>query len=102
MPVDEIVAPAPTGPARTLRLVEDTDAPLVSTAPRLSDVDGWGRSERARALARRVLDPVDRHWFRTEWDGIEQIPDTGGALLVANHAGAIPPDAAFIMHGVES
>ena len=28
-------------------------------------------------------------------------PKTGGALLVANHAGAIPPDAPSIMHGIE-
>ena len=29
-------------------------------------------------------------------------PQTGGALLVANHAGAIPPDAPAIMHGIET
>ena len=28
-------------------------------------------------------------------------PPTGGALLVANHAGAIPSDAPAIMHGIE-
>ena len=27
--------------------------------------------------------------------------ESGGALLVANHAGAIPPDAPSIMHGIE-
>jgi 1-acyl-sn-glycerol-3-phosphate acyltransferase len=40
-------------------------------------------------------------WFRTEWEGLEKIPDAGGALLVANHAGAIPSDAPVIMHGIE-
>ncbi|HVW33697.1 MAG TPA: lysophospholipid acyltransferase family protein, partial [Acidimicrobiia bacterium] len=34
-------------------------------------------------------------------DGLDRIPRTGGALLVANHAGAIPSDAPVIMHGVE-
>ena len=34
--------------------------------------------------------------------GLANIPTTGGALLVANHAGALPPDAAVIMHGVET
>jgi 1-acyl-sn-glycerol-3-phosphate acyltransferase len=40
-------------------------------------------------------------WFRVEWEGLEHVPCAGGALLVANHAGAVPPDAAVIMHGIE-
>jgi 1-acyl-sn-glycerol-3-phosphate acyltransferase len=69
--------------------------------PRLSDVDEWGRSERTRALARALYEPMYSRWFRTEWEGLEKIPDAGGALLVANHAGAIPSDAPVIMHGIE-
>jgi len=49
-----------------------------------------------------MFDPIYRHWFRAEWDGLEKIPMSGGALLVANHAGAIPSDAPVIMHGVET
>jgi 1-acyl-sn-glycerol-3-phosphate acyltransferase len=69
--------------------------------PRLSDVDEWGRSERTRALARAIYEPVYSKWFRTKWEGLEKIPSDGGALLVANHAGAIPSDAPVIMHGIE-
>lgn len=69
--------------------------------PRLSDVDEWGRSERTRAVARALYEPMYSRWFRTEWEGLEKIPDSGGALLVANHAGAIPSDAPVIMHGIE-
>lgn len=68
---------------------------------RASDVDAWGRSERAREQLRRLYDPVYRYWFRAEWEGLEKIPTSGGALLVANHAGAIPSDAPTIMHGIE-
>jgi 1-acyl-sn-glycerol-3-phosphate acyltransferase len=68
--------------------------------PRLGDVDEWGRSERVRALARQLYDPVYRRLFRAEWEGLEHIP-TGPALLIANHAGAIPSDAPVIMHGIE-
>jgi 1-acyl-sn-glycerol-3-phosphate acyltransferase len=68
---------------------------------RLSDVDEWGRSERTRALARAIYEPIYSKWFRAEWDGLEKIPTEGGALLVANHAGAIPSDAPVIMHGIE-
>jgi 1-acyl-sn-glycerol-3-phosphate acyltransferase len=80
-------------PVRATRPVED---------PRLSDVDGWGRSEHMRSVARQLFDPVYRHWFRVEWEGLDKIPATGGALLVANHAGAIPSDAPVIMHGIET
>ncbi len=68
---------------------------------RRSDVDRWGRSERMRAMTRAVFDPIYTHWFRVEWEGFEHLPEDGGALLVANHAGAIPPDAPSIMHGIE-
>jgi 1-acyl-sn-glycerol-3-phosphate acyltransferase len=69
--------------------------------PRLSDVDEWGRSERTRAVVRTLYEPIYSRWFRTEWEGLEKIPTEGGALLVANHAGAIPSDAPVIMHGIE-
>jgi 1-acyl-sn-glycerol-3-phosphate acyltransferase len=75
------------------------DAP--SDGVRRSDVDQWGRSEHVRDLTRRAFDPIYTHWFRVEWEGFEHVPATGGALLVANHAGAIPPDAPSIMHGIE-
>jgi 1-acyl-sn-glycerol-3-phosphate acyltransferase len=68
---------------------------------RRSDVDAWGRSEHFRSMTRRAFDPIYKHWFRVEWEGFEHVPATGGALLVANHAGAIPPDAPSIMHGIE-
>ncbi len=68
---------------------------------RLSDVDEWGRSERTRALTRAIYEPIYSKWFRAEWEGLKRIPTEGGALLVANHAGAIPSDAPVIMHGIE-
>ncbi len=75
--------------------------PAEAEDARLSDVDEWGRSERTRALARAVYEPLYSQWFRTEWEGLEKVPTEGGALLVANHAGAIPSDAPVIMHGIE-
>jgi 1-acyl-sn-glycerol-3-phosphate acyltransferase len=68
---------------------------------RLSDVDEWGRSQHLRDILRRLYDPIYEHWFRVEWEGFEKIPREGGGLIVANHAGAIPPDAPSIMHGIE-
>lgn len=69
--------------------------------PRLGDVDEWGRSERMRELARKAYAPLYERWFRVTWEGMENIPADGGALLVANHAAAVPSDAPAIMHGIE-
>lgn len=69
--------------------------------PRLDDVDEWGRSEHFREVVRWLGSFYYDKWFRVEWQGLEHIPTTGGALLVANHAGAIPPDAPMLMHGIE-
>ncbi len=82
-----------------IRIPPETPEPMED--PRRSDVDEWGRSERTRTLARAMYEPIYSKWFRAEWEGLEKIPSEGGALLVANHAGAIPSDAPVIMHGIE-
>lgn len=97
-PIIEAVA----RPGTLVHLPRPTPPPEPLEDPRISDVDEWGRSEHLRELARRLYDPLYRHWFRAEWEGLEKIPTEGGALLVANHAGAIPSDAPVIMHGIES
>jgi 1-acyl-sn-glycerol-3-phosphate acyltransferase len=84
-----------------VHLPRPTVEPEPLSDPRLSDVDEWGRSERIRQLARQLYAPLYNNWFRVEWEGLEKIPTEGGALLVANHAAAIPSDAPVIMHGIE-
>jgi 1-acyl-sn-glycerol-3-phosphate acyltransferase len=37
-----------------------------------------------------------RHYFRTKVYGIEHIPNTGRVMLIANHSGQLPVDAAVI------
>jgi len=60
-------------------------------------VNDWGRSERVEGFMDRVLYDFYYHlWFRCEVEGIENVPTDGGALLVSNHSGALPPDAAMI------
>ena len=68
--------------------------PPIEPERRLND---WGRSERVEGLLDRTLvEFFYRLWFRTEVEGIENVPTEGGALLVSNHSGALPPDAAMI------
>jgi 1-acyl-sn-glycerol-3-phosphate acyltransferase len=65
-------------------------------------LDDWGRDERALELADPVLNFYYRYWFRVEAEGIENIPMDGGALLVSNHSGALPPDAPMIMQAIRN
>ena len=65
-------------------------------------VTDWGRSERLERLVDATLASFLYHyWFRCEVEGIEHVPTTGGALLVANHAGALPPDASMIAKAIQ-
>ena len=75
--------------------------PTQADKSRRSDVDEWGRSDRTRRRIRRLVAPLYDKWFRVEWEGIDKIPSAGGALIVANHGGAVPSDAPMIMHGIE-
>jgi 1-acyl-sn-glycerol-3-phosphate acyltransferase len=95
----------PEEPAHSVALVpvpQPADPAAELADPRKSDVDEWGRSEHMREIARRIYGPLYRSWHRVEWEGLDKIPTTGGALLVSNHAGAIPSDAPSIMHGIET
>lgn len=65
-------------------------------------VTDWGRSERVEGFFDRTLvDFYYRLWFRCEVEGIENVPSRGGALLVSNHAGALPPDAPMIAKAIK-
>jgi 1-acyl-sn-glycerol-3-phosphate acyltransferase len=64
-------------------------------------LDDWGRSERVEGVFdRTIVEFFYRYWFRAEVEGIENVPAEGGALLVSNHAGALPPDAATIAKAI--
>jgi 1-acyl-sn-glycerol-3-phosphate acyltransferase len=92
--------PAQERDAQALVPAEDLKRHLPGIEPerRLTD---WGRSERVEGLLDRTAgDFFYRYWFRAEVEGIENVPATGGALLVANHGGALPPDAAIIAKAI--
>ena len=66
------------------------------------EVDDWGRSERVYRMMEPLLNFYYRYWFRVEVEGIENVPANGGALLVSNHSGALPPDAPMIMQAIRN
>ena len=66
------------------------------------EVDDWGRSERVFRLVEPALNFYYRYWFRVEQEGVENVPSDGGALIVSNHSGALPPDAPMIMQSIRN
>jgi 1-acyl-sn-glycerol-3-phosphate acyltransferase len=57
-------------------------------------VDDFGFDpEFTEAVLLTLLRPLYQHWFRVEVRGVENIPASGGALVVANHAGAVAFDS---------
>jgi 1-acyl-sn-glycerol-3-phosphate acyltransferase len=89
---DRPALPAPSDDMRAL-------LPAIETERRVTD---WGRSERVEGLLDSTLYEFLYHlWFRCEVEGIENVPAVGGALLVSNHAGALPPDAAMITKAIK-
>ena len=43
-----------------------------------------------------ALRPLYQRWFRVETIGMHHVPDTGGALVVANHSGTLPLDSLML------
>jgi 1-acyl-sn-glycerol-3-phosphate acyltransferase len=41
-----------------------------------------------------------RDWFRVKMRGLENVPDSGAALVVANHAGVLPIDMIMVQAGL--
>jgi 1-acyl-sn-glycerol-3-phosphate acyltransferase len=47
-----------------------------------------------------LLDFLYTKYFRVRMLGIENVPESGAALLVANHSGGVPYDGAMLIYGV--
>jgi 1-acyl-sn-glycerol-3-phosphate acyltransferase len=61
-------------------------------------VDEYGfDAELTQRFLLSLLRPVAEKWFRIEVRGTENIPTTGGALVVSNHSGTIPVDGLMTM-----
>ena len=108
------------GPARPARAEEPARPVPVASAPEPEDDEGpaWEAAleqvleflrrrlagdypidefgfdrELTDAMVLPALRPLYKRWFRVETIGTHHIPETGGALIVANHSGTLPLDA---------
>jgi 1-acyl-sn-glycerol-3-phosphate acyltransferase len=65
------------------------------------DVDDFGYdAELTDQVLMSLLRPVYEKYFRVEAKGIENIPEAGGALIVANHSGTLPLDGLMMQVAV--
>ena len=58
--------------------------------------DDWGFDEEFALAVRPIVDFMYDQWWRVEAEGVHNVPGSGRALLVANHAGILPWDGAMI------
>jgi 1-acyl-sn-glycerol-3-phosphate acyltransferase len=93
MPPQEEPAPEQPVELRDLRELVPVDEPG-------RQLDDWGRSQRVLDRLEPLLDFYYHHWFRVETEGVEHVPAEGGALIVSNHSGALPPDGPMIMQAI--
>jgi 1-acyl-sn-glycerol-3-phosphate acyltransferase len=81
--------PRPRPPASGYAAVR---AVLARRARGEETVDEFGFDrELTAALTLPAVRAVYERWFRVEVSGVADVPDEGGALLVANHAGGLAP-----------
>jgi len=62
--------------------------------------DPFGMDPEVIAVVRPFLRFMYRTWWRIRAEGLEHVPATGRALLVANHSGVLPWDGAMIAAAV--
>jgi 1-acyl-sn-glycerol-3-phosphate acyltransferase len=53
-----------------------------------------------RAVLMPLVRGLYRNWFRVKMRGLEHVPATGAALVVANHSGVLPIDAIMLQVGL--
>jgi len=60
------------------------------------ETDEWGLDMEVVDTVRPILEFMHQKYWRVETAGVNNIPDEGCAILVANHSGQLPWDAAML------
>lgn len=63
----------------------------------LSEADGGFDPKFVQRTA-PLFDMLWSRYFRVQLSGMDNVPATGGALVVSNHSGGLPYDGAMLMH----
>lgn len=106
IPLDDIVVAVIEAAQRVLGSDWETRiATLLATMRRRLagdyPVDEFGFDPEIAEVLASAIEPIAEKWFRLEVRGIENIPEEGGALLVANHSGTVPLDGLITGYAVK-
>lgn len=106
IPLDEIVSAVLSAGQRILGSdFEHKLATLLATIRRRLagdyTVDEFGFDPQIAEVLVAAIEPLAEKWFRLEVRGIDNVPATGGALLVANHSGTLPIDGLMTGYAVK-
>ena len=63
-------------------------------------LDPYGISKDHLGLFLTALGQAHKRYFRVRAHGIENVPDTGPAMLISNHSGGLPTDASMILASI--
>ncbi|EFQ83304.1 Acyltransferase [Aeromicrobium marinum DSM 15272] len=105
IPLDDLAAALVHGVQRVLGSEWDTRLASLLAAIRRRlggdyEVDEFGFDPQIVDVLIHAIEPLAESWFRLEVRGVENIPATGGALLVANHSGTVPIDGIITAYAV--
>jgi 1-acyl-sn-glycerol-3-phosphate acyltransferase len=65
------------------------------------DEDDWGFDEEFSTALRPFLDFLYDRWWRVQTTGVANVPSSGRAMLVANHAGILPWDGTMLSLAIQ-
>jgi 1-acyl-sn-glycerol-3-phosphate acyltransferase len=63
--------------------------------------DEWGFDEEFALALKPLLDFLYERWWRVETTGVLNVPSSGRAMLVANHAGILPWDGTMMSLAIQ-
>lgn len=69
---------------------------------RTFDVDDFGLDPEFEQRVRPVVDFLFKRYFRVEVEGIRNVPETGRAVIVSNHSGALPWDGVMLREAIRT
>lgn len=69
-------------------------------AEKANDLPDGGHDPRFLERAAPLLEFLWSRYFRVRLLGLENVPQTGAAMLVGNHSGGIPYDGALLLYGL--
>jgi 1-acyl-sn-glycerol-3-phosphate acyltransferase len=95
-PGEVLSEPAASAQEAAPAAIAEAAPPRESASTVLETIDAFGRDPAFEKSTLKKLEFMYRRYFRVEARGIEHVPSTGPAILVANHSGALPWDGAML------